>query len=70
MYQVNDTVAYSSQGICTVSEICKRDVGGSMVDYYVLKPVADPRSTVYVPVNVILFTSSPRVYFTKEYPSA
>ncbi|MBQ4093589.1 MAG: hypothetical protein IJC61_00950 [Oscillospiraceae bacterium] len=51
MYQVNDTVAYSSQGICTVSEICKRDIGGSMVDYYVLKPVADPRSTVYVPVN-------------------
>lgn len=51
MYQVNDTVAYSSQGICTVSEICRRDVSGSMVDYYVLKPVADPRSTVYVPVN-------------------
>ena len=51
MYQINQTVAYSSQGICTVSEICTREVAGSVADYYVLKPAADPRSTVYVPVN-------------------
>ena len=51
MYQINQTVAYSSQGICTVTEICARELAGTVADYYVLKPEADPRSTVYVPVN-------------------
>ena len=51
MYQINQTVAYSSQGICTVTEICARELAGIAADYYVLNPEADPRSTVYVPVH-------------------
>ena len=66
MYQVNDTVAYSSQGICTVSEICKRDIGGSMVDYYVLKPVYSGNSTVFVPLDNEVLTAKMRRVLSPE----
>ena len=51
MFTVGQTVAYSTQGICTIAERCTREVGGAPADYYVLKPLQDPRSTVYVPVD-------------------
>ncbi|MBR5502684.1 MAG: hypothetical protein IKV55_06590 [Oscillospiraceae bacterium] len=66
MYQINQTVVYSSQGICTVSEICAREVAGTVADYYVLKPAADPRSTVYVPVNNERLVSRMRAILSAE----
>ena len=50
MYKVNDIVAYSSQGICEITEICQREIAGNVMDYYVMKPLYDSRSTVFVPV--------------------
>lgn len=49
MFQVNDTILYGSQSVCTVTEICERRIGGQKLRYYVLKPVFDSRSTIYVP---------------------
>ena len=51
MYKVNEIVAYSSQGICEITEICQREIAGTVMDYYVMKPVFDSRSTVFVPVS-------------------
>ena len=50
-FSVNDTVFYGVHGVCTVSEISKREFCGSVSDYYTLKPVFSERSTVYVPVE-------------------
>ena len=50
MYKVHEIVAYSSQGICEITEICQREIAGSVMDYYVMKPLYDSRSTVFVPV--------------------
>ncbi len=50
MYSVNDTILYGSQ-ICRIEENAKRDFGGSLKEYYVLKPVYNDTSTIYVPVN-------------------
>ena len=49
MVQVNDTVLYGSQSVCTVTEICEKTVGKEKLRYYALKPVYDGKSTVYVP---------------------
>lgn len=51
MYKVNEIVSYSSQGICEITEICQREIAGIVMDYYVMKPVFDSRSTVFVPVS-------------------
>lgn len=49
MFQVNDTVLYGSQSVCTVTEICEKKIGGEKIQYYALKPVFDNKSTIYVP---------------------
>ena len=41
MVQVNDTVLYGSQSVCTVTEICEKTVGKEKLRYYALKPVYD-----------------------------
>lgn len=51
MYQINDIVAYSSAGVCDITDITKRTIAGTSMDYYVLKPKMDKKSTVFVPVN-------------------
>lgn len=50
MYNIGDVVAYGAQGICRIDGIASRQVGGALMDYYVLKPVYDSRSTISVPV--------------------
>lgn len=49
MFQVNDTVLYGSQSVCTVTEICEKKIGNENYLYYALKPVFDNKSTIYVP---------------------
>ncbi len=49
MFQVNDTVLYGGQSVCTIVEISKQKVGKEFQLYYILKPVFDNKSTVYIP---------------------
>ena len=49
MIQVNDTVLYGGQSVCTVTEICEKKIGRETVRYYALKPVFDGKSTIFVP---------------------
>lgn len=66
MYSVSDIVAYSSQGICEITEICQREIAGIIMDYYVMKPVFDDRSTVFVPVSNEKLVSRMRKVLTAE----
>lgn len=50
MYSVNDTILYGSQ-LCRIEENTKMDFGGNPTEYYVLKPVYNDTSTIYVPVH-------------------
>ena len=49
MFQVNDHVMYGNQGICTVTDICRREINGENISYYVLQPVFDNKSTIFIP---------------------
>lgn len=51
MLSVGQTVVYGTQGVCTVKEISVLKMGKTKGEYYVLCPVDDPGSTVYVPTG-------------------
>ena len=59
-YQVNDTVLYGAHGVCTIQEIVERNVTGTPMQYYVLKPIYDPKSTICVPVENQALTAKMR----------
>ncbi len=49
MLAVGQTVVYGTQGVCTVKEVSMLKLGKTKGEYYVLSPIDDPGSTVYVP---------------------
>lgn len=49
MFDVNDTLIYGTQGVCTIVEKTQKKVGSNMVVYFVLKPVGKVNSTIFVP---------------------
>lgn len=51
MLEINDTVLYGTTGVCTVSNIEEKKIGKVTRKYYVLKPVAQSSSTVFVPAD-------------------
>jgi CarD family transcriptional regulator len=60
MYQVNDMILYAAQGICRIAEITEMDLNGAAALYYVLKPVYEEKSTIFVPVYNETLTSKMR----------
>ena len=50
-YKVNDTVMYGAQGVCRIVDISEREFAGNTMTYYILKPVYDEKSTIFVPVK-------------------
>ncbi|MBE7065015.1 MAG: CarD family transcriptional regulator [Ruminococcaceae bacterium] len=67
MFSVGDAVVYETQGVCKISEITSMTAGKVTREYYVLKPVYEDRSTVYVPVdNDAVVNSRMRFVFTVD----
>ena len=50
MFQINDTVAYSTNVVCKIENITMKEFMGTTKEYYVLKPVNDNAATLDVPV--------------------
>ncbi len=51
MFSVGNAVIYDTQGVCVISEIASMNVGGAAREYYVLKPVYEGKSTLYIPTD-------------------
>ena len=51
MFEVGSTVLYGSDGVCTIQNITHKEVGGVSGEYYVLEPVYQKKSTVFVPLD-------------------
>lgn len=66
MFKVNDAVFYGIHGVCIIEEIGKREIFGSVSDYYTLKPVYSSKSKVFVPVNRTSKTLNLRKVMTKK----
>jgi len=48
-FDIGSTVTYGIHGVCVIESIEKKEFMGEKANYYVLKPLNDTRSTVYVP---------------------
>jgi len=66
MFQVNDTVLYGGQSVCTITEISRQKVGKEFIQYYILKPVFDNKSTVYIPCKNEALVSKMKPILTRD----
>ena len=57
MFNIGDIVVYSSQGICKIDCIEQKQIGKNTIDYYVLKPLSNLNTSVFVPVDNEIVTS-------------
>ena len=51
MYQINDTVLYGINGVCRIENITEETIGNRKALYYMLKPVYNDSSTIFVPLE-------------------
>lgn len=51
MFEINDTVQYGTTGVCRITDVVTKSFGGDCICYYVLEPVHQVHSVVYVPVK-------------------
>lgn len=51
MFAINDSVLYGNEGVCLITGIVKKEFNSELIDYYLLKPIYSPNSSIYVPLN-------------------
>ena len=66
MYSVGEHVIYGTHGVCRIGDITTMPFGADKRDYYVLSPLCDPRSTIFVPLDNEQLVSQMRPVLTKE----
>lgn len=66
MFQVNDTILYGTQGVCRITEICDKDLGAGVQPYYVLTPIYQNNSKIFVPVENEKLTARMRRILSQE----
>lgn len=59
MFAIGDYVSYRSEGVCVISDIRTEAFNalGKSEEYYILAPLKDMNSVLYVPVNNEILTS-------------
>ena len=68
MFEVGTYVSYRAEGVCIISDIRKECFGalGKIEEYYILTPMKDANSILYVPVNNELLTSKMQPLLSAE----
>lgn len=66
MFQINDTVMYSMHGVCKIEDITTKEFMGSQKEYYVLKPISDLTTTLYIPTHNEKLLAKMRKILSKE----
>jgi len=66
MFSAGEIIVYGLQGVCEISDITEMRIGEEMRSYYILRPVNDNKSTVYVPVDNEWLISQMREVLTRS----
>lgn len=66
MFSVNEKIHYGGSGVCTIQEIATMRFGRTRERYYVLKPVYQNSSLIYVPVDNESLVSKMRPVLTRQ----
>lgn len=68
--KLNEKVMYGTTGVCVVQSVEDKRIGKEIKKYYVLKPVSQTSSTVYIPLdNEKLLSKVRRVLSAEEIKS-
>ncbi|MBE6138092.1 MAG: CarD family transcriptional regulator [Erysipelotrichaceae bacterium] len=51
MFQVGDTIIYTTYGICRIDDCVKKEFNGEIKDYYILKPLNDSKASLQIQVD-------------------
>lgn len=66
MFNIGDTVIYGAQGICKIEEKIQKDLKGKMTEYFVLKPIYEKSSTIFLPLENDVLMSRMRPILSKD----
>ena len=66
MYSVNEKIHYGGSGVCVIQEIASMRFGRTRERYYVLKPVYQNTSLIYVPVENAQLVAKMRPVISRE----
>lgn len=66
MFQVSDVIVYGTQGVCKITGTEEKTVSGKKITYFVLKPVGDQGSTIFVPKDNAVVLKKMRRLLTKD----
>ena len=66
MYEVGEIVLYGSNGVCKIEEITEKTISKTVIEYYVLKPIATQISTLFVPTQNEKLVGKMRKILAKE----
>ena len=66
MFNIGDTVIYGTQGICKIEEKIQKDLKGKMTEYFVLKPIYEKSSTIFLPLENDVLMSRMRPILSKD----
>ena len=66
MFREGAHVVYTSHGVCEITEIKTMSFGDDTKQYYVLSPINDKRSTIFIPIDNMVLLSQMRPVLTKE----
>ena len=66
MFCVGQTVLYGSNGVCMVDDVTEKRIGKTKIQYYVLKPLCNNTSTLFVPTANQQIVSKMRRILTED----
>ena len=66
MFQINDVIVYGAQGVCVITGTEEKVISGKKKTYFVLKPVSEKGSTIFVPTDNELVLGKMRRLLTKD----
>lgn len=65
MFNIGDIIVYGSQGVCKIDTVETKQIGKLSADYYVLKPLFNESTSLFVPVDNDKLTSKIRNVLSK-----
>ena len=66
MLNIGQIVIYNTYGVCKVSEIIQKELGGIAKQYFVLHPIHDEKASVFLPVDNHELLNRARPVLSKE----
>ena len=66
MHKINDMVLYGAEGLCRIADISVQNMHGEDTEYYVLKPLSESGSTIFVPTGSEVLTAKMKRVMSAE----